>query len=101
MSTDAPTPSAPRRLLYRFCWEVRRGSDIIGMFVSDEATIKEALGKRVYLGEANGKHSEVYGPLEEADLTVLTDDQAFIVQAEAYGLVPTGWNPLEYLPECC
>ena len=94
------TPSTPKRLLYRFCWEIHRGSDIIGMFVSDEATIKAALGKEVSLGEANGKHSDVRGTLDPQDLTVLTDDQAFIDQAESYGLVPTGWNPLEYLPEC-
>ena len=76
-----------------------RGSDIIGLFVSDEGTIAAALGKEVGLGEANGKHSDVHGPLEAGDLTIVTDDQDFIEKAEAYKLVPVGWNPLEYLSE--
>ena len=33
-----------------------------------------ASGKEVYLGEIEGKHSEIYGPLDTGDFEVLTQD---------------------------
>ena len=33
-----------------------------------------ASGKEIYLGEIEGKHSEVYGPLEKKDYRIVTTD---------------------------
>lgn len=83
--------------LYRFSWDCGRMGDVTGIFVVDEDKVAEAIGKNVYFGEILGKHSEVQGTLTSDDLTVLTDDAEFIAKAKAYGLVPTGYNPLSYM----
>lgn len=83
--------------LYRFHWDCGRMGDVTGIFVADEAKVVEAIGKCVYFGEILGKHSEVQGTLTSDDLTVLTGDADFIAKAKAYGLVPSGYNPLAYM----
>ena len=85
--------------LYKFYWDYGRMGDVEGVFAADEKEVAAAIGKRIYFGEILGKHSEVFGPLNTDDLDVLTDDQEFIAKAKKYGLVPTGYNPLSYLPE--
>ncbi len=86
--------------IYKFYWDCGRQGSISGIFSAEESYVKECIGKRVNFGEALGKHSQVYGTLEEKDLTVLTDDAEFIKKAEEFELVPTGANPLSNLPEC-
>ncbi len=86
-------------LLYRFHWDLGRGGDIEGIFVADDAAVAAAIGKRVYLGEANGKYSEVFGDLDKEDLTILTDDQSFIERFQQYLPRGSGYNPLQYLSE--
>lgn len=82
--------------LYRFHWDYGRMGDIDGVFAADDADVKAALGKTVWLGSVLGKHSEVCGELEEDALTVLSTDQAFIKQfIEIVG--PVGYDPLEYI----
>lgn len=85
--------------LYKFYWDCGRMGDVEGVFSATDKEIENALGKRIYFGEILGKHSEIYGDLDKEDLTVLTDDQDFIKKANDYGLLPTGHNPLDYLPE--
>ncbi len=87
------------KALYRFYWDCGRMGDVEGVFVADTTAIKEALGKEIYLGEALGKHSEVFGPLEDKDVTLLTEDQAFIAQFETFLPRGSGYNPLNYTPE--
>jgi hypothetical protein len=85
--------------LYKFHWDCGRQGCVEGIFSADDATVKAAIGQDVHFGEILGKHSEVYGPLEKKDLKVLTDDEPFIARAMQYGLVPSGYNPLEHLTE--
>jgi hypothetical protein len=85
--------------LYRFHWDCGRMGDVTGVFVEDDATVAKAIGKEVYFGEILGKHSEIVGPLNETDLTVLTDDQEFIAKAKKYGLSGFGHNPIATLRE--
>lgn len=82
--------------LYRFYWDCRREGEVVGLFAADEESVRDAVGKQVYFGEILGKHSEIYGTLNKEDLTVLTEDQDFIEKAEECGLLPSGYNPLEY-----
>lgn len=72
-------------------------SNTEGLFVADEADVAAALGQKIWLGEIEGKHSEVGGPLEEKDLKVITNDPVFISQFEQ--LFPNGFgiNPLGYV----
>ena len=77
--------------------------DVQGLFVANDATIAENIGKRVYFGEILGKHSEVYGNLDESDLTVLSEDQdkiRWLVEVVGNGnSTISGYNPLAYIPE--
>ncbi len=85
--------------LCRFYWDCGRQGSLEGTFVASEDDLQKAIGQKLYFGEVLGKHSEIYGKLEEKDITILTDDQDFIQKAIEYGLVPCGYNPFDYLPE--
>jgi len=87
--------------LYEFSWEFRRMGSIEGLFIADEAAVAKLIGKHIYFGEVLGKHSEVYGDLEEKDLTVKSDDQEFInkfIEIMGDGTI-SGYNPLDYYEE--
>lgn len=85
--------------LYKFQWDYSRGGDVKSIFIADEEIIKKNIGVDIYFGEIMGKHSEVYGILEEGDLKVLTEDQEFIIKFEQYVGKSFGRNPLDYTPE--
>jgi hypothetical protein len=87
------------KILYRFSWDCGRNGEVEGIFVSTKDKIKENIGKNVYFGEILGKHSEIYGELEESDLEILTEDLDFIEKAIAYGISEIGYNPLDYIEE--
>lgn len=84
--------------LYKFYWDCGRMGEVDGLFVADSDDIEKALGKQVYFGEILGKHSEVYGDLEECDCKVITDDPQVIKIFEDYK-ISSGFNPLNYLSE--
>jgi len=69
----------------RYCWSCKHFS----------------IGEEIYFGEVLGKHSEIYGTLEEGDLIVKSEDQRFIDQLVAVIGSPTvsGYNPLDYIGE--
>ena len=83
--------------LYRFHWDVGDRGDIASVFVADDEKVSAAIGKTVYFGEVLGKHSDITGTLEENDLKILSEDQTFILKAQECGLVPLGYNPLNYM----
>lgn len=84
--------------LYEFFWDCGRQGDIVGLFIATEEQVKNAIGKRVYFGEVLGKHSEIYGILEERDLFVVSDDQEKIEWlGRILGSSVSGFNPLEYI----
>lgn len=84
------------RKLYKFYWYCGRMGRVEGLFLATEEELRKAYGKRVYLGEILGKHSEIYGELGEDDVTLVTEDQNVISVLEANGGL-IGYNPLEYL----
>jgi len=87
-----------KKLLVQFFWDCGRMGDVDGIFVTTQEELDEAYGKEVYFGEILGKHSEVYGILEECDITILSEDQEFITKfVEIVGCSPSGYNPLEYI----
>lgn len=84
--------------LWKFYWDCGRQGSVEGTFVATQAEIDAAIGAQVYFGEILGKHSEVYGSLDAADLTLLSEDQSFIESWKNLS-ADTGYNPLEYLEE--
>ena len=89
------------KALYRLHVDWGRAGDVEGLFIAEKKEVEDAIGKEVYFGEILGKHSEIYGELEEKDVEMLCDDQKFISQVEKYigGGTLSGYNPLEYLWE--
>ena len=86
--------------LYRFCWPQRRGGDVEGLFVEDSDVVENAIGSNVYFGEICGKHSDVYGTLDEEDLTVVSEDQEKISWlVDILGRSISGYNPFDYIEE--
>jgi hypothetical protein len=86
--------------LYRFCWPQRRGGDVEGLFVEDSDVVENAIGSDVYFGEICGKHSDVYGTLDEEDLTVVSEDQEKISWlVDILGRSISGYNPFDYIED--
>ena len=86
------------KALYKFHWDCGRQGDIDGLFVAEQDDIKAAIGKDIYFGEILGKHSEVYGTLDDGDLTEITTDPEVVGVFEKFK-ISCGYNPLNYLPE--
>lgn len=78
------TAAQPSRLLVRYQEDFGRMGDLDALFVTDAATLERLKAKgEVYLGEVLGKHSEVIADLNDATLTVLSDDPTFLAQFTA------------------
>lgn len=83
--------------LYSFCWDCGRMGNLDGLFVAEESEVAKILGKDVYFGEVLGKHSEIYGTIDEEDITVVSDDQEKIEWLVGIlGTNISGYNPLSY-----
>jgi hypothetical protein len=85
--------------VYKWYADFGRMGHLEGLFVATEAAVKAAIGQRAYFGEVLGKHSEIYGELEEAEFTVLSEDPAVVAFAQEHG--PFGRNPLDYVTIEC
>jgi hypothetical protein len=91
------------RKLYEFNANFGRMGALSGRFVlgdGEQALLAETYGQEIYFGEVLGKHSEVFLELKPEHITVVTDDEAFLAQADALKIdLSHGLNPLDYLPE--
>lgn len=84
--------------LYSFHWDCGSHGDLDGLFVADEKEVQSALGKEIYFGEVLGKHSEIYGTLEDNDISIVSEDQEKIEWlVSLLGTSVSGSNPLEYV----
>lgn len=83
-----------KECLWEFYWDCGRQGSVEGVFKATKEEIKRAIGRDVYFGEILGKHSEVYGVLEEGDLELLSDNPVEVMNA-----IESGYNPLEYMDE--
>lgn len=84
--------------IYEFFWDCGRMGELSGTFIADSKDITKIQGKHIYFGEVLGKHSEVFGNIDEGDIELKTDDQNFIrtfeeIMGEDWS---TGYNPLDY-----
>lgn len=84
--------------IYKFHWDCGRQGSVEGSFVATDEEVKNAIGKEVYFGEILGKHSEIYGTLEESEIELTTTDPQVVALFEQFELA-NGYNPLEYLRE--
>jgi len=88
------------KYLWKFYWDCGRMGEVEGLFIATENEIQNAIGKNIYFGEILGKHSEVYGTLDENDLEKINLDNVSIERvAELLGDNWSGYNPLEYIDD--
>ena len=89
------------KVLAKFYWDYGRSGDIDGIFIVDKEAIEAAYGKHVYLGEVLSKHSEVYGDLDQGDITIISEDPVVVevlLNLFEDGTI-SGFNPLDYIEE--
>ena len=83
--------------LYKFSWDCGSMGDLDGLFVATHEEVDEIIGKEVYFGEVLGKHSEIFGVIEESDIKLLTTDPLIVGTMEQYvtyrGAI-CGYNPV-------
>jgi hypothetical protein len=86
------------KLLVSFYWDCGRQGSLDGLFITTQEQLNTIIGKRIYFGEVLGKHSEIYGTLEEKDITVKSNDQDFINKLEEIigSTTISGFNPFGY-----
>lgn len=80
--------------LWKFEW-YGEYAFIGGLFVATDEEVKNLIGKQVYFGEYEGKHSEVYGTIEEEEITLVSDNPIVVEAVGNFGL-----NPIEFLNDC-
>lgn len=88
--------------LWKFYWDCRRQGGVEGLFVATEDKVKDLIGKQADFGEILGKHSEVYGTIEEGEITKVnldseTVDKVTIILGETW----SGYNPIHYVQYEC
>ena len=83
-----------KECLWSFYWDCGRQGEVEGLFKATREEVENAIGKEVYFGEILGKHSEVYGTLEEGEIELVSDNPI-----EVMNTTESGYNPLEYLEE--
>lgn len=84
--------------IFQFNCDCGRSGELDGIFVADHEEVENLIGKGIYFGEVLGKHSEIYGVLEEDEIKVISDDQEFIEKFEEImgsGTI-SGFNPLDF-----
>ncbi|PGK02556.1 hypothetical protein CN892_27400 [Bacillus anthracis] len=88
--------------VYKFYWDCGRSGNLEGVFVATEQEINALIGKRAYFGEVLGKHSEVYGEIEEGDIKKIDIDPNAVEEVTKHlGETWSGFNPLEYVELTC
>jgi hypothetical protein len=83
--------------LYEFSWHLNYAF-VGGLFVADQKDVDNAIGKMLYFGEVEGKHSEIYGALEAEEISVISEDQEFVEKFEQL-VGEFGYNPLDHIEE--
>lgn len=88
--------------LYKFKWDCGRDGSVEGVFIAEEQEVKDAIGMPVDFGEILGKHSDVYGTIDDGEITEVKVSEITVKEMEeALGSTICGYNPLHYiLYEC-
>ena len=65
--------------LWKFHWDCGRQGDLDGVFIATEEEVQSLVGQEVYFGEVLGKHSEVYGTIEQGEITMITNNAEAVI----------------------
>jgi len=74
-----------------------RMGELEGLFISTKEKVNKLIESeiQVYFGEVLGKHSEVFGAIEDSDIKMLTDSEEAVKLVEECKL-QSGHNPFHY-----
>jgi len=90
------------KLLVKLYYDVGRMGEVEGLFIltDKELNFLKSRGE-ICFGEILGKHSEVFVPLTDKTLKVLSDDQPFIDKLETVlgADLFIGHNPMDYIDQ--
>jgi hypothetical protein len=83
--------------VYKLNVDLNRQGELKGLFIAKKNHVRLLLENKiqVYFGEVLGKHSEVYGSLEENDIIFVSDNEDVIDLILEHDL-EHGFNPFEY-----
>lgn len=85
------------KAVYKLNINYGRQGDLTGLFIAKKNHIKILLENNleVCFGEVLGKHSEIYGVIEENEIVFVTDNKDVIDVIETHQL-EHGFNPFDY-----
>ena len=85
------------RAIFKMNFDCGRQGNLTGTFVDFTERVNALKEKQieVYFGEVLGKHSEVYGPLNDDEITIVSTDEKDIENFERLEL-ESGYNPFEF-----
>ena len=85
------------KAVFKLSIDCGRSGELEGLFIATKEEVKQLLecDYEVYWGEVLGKHSEVYGKIEEKEIIFVSDDEAVIKVIEDHGL-QNGFDPFDY-----
>ena len=89
-----------KKRLWKFKWECGQQGDLEGLFIATKKEVDSMIGIEVYFGEVLGKHSEIYGIIEDGEIIESDASDATIEELEdMFGKSICGYNPLNYISE--
>jgi len=86
-----------KKAIYKLNVECGRSGELEGVFVATKEQVEKLISSKieVYFGEVLGKHSEIYGAIEQHEVIFLTDSEEAVRVVEDYGL-SNGFKPFDY-----
>lgn len=85
-----------KECLWSFYWDCGRNGELEGLFKATKEEVQNAIGKTAYFGEVLGKHSDIYGTIEEREIQLVSDDPMKVISS-----TESGFNPLNYIEYHC
>ena len=85
------------KAVYKLSVSCGRQGDLNGVFIAEKSHVKKLIEAKiqVYFGEVLGKHSEIYGAIEEDEIIFVSDNPEVIKVIEE-NVLESGYNPFEY-----
>ena len=77
--------------LWKFYWDCGRQGDVDGVFKATKKQVENIIGQEVYFGDILGKYSEVCGTICKEEITLVSDNPAYTLNA-----LESGYNPFAY-----
>lgn len=82
------------KAIYKLNFDCGRMGELTGVFVADTEKVRVLVDQQieVYFGEVLGNHSEIYGPVSDKEIVMVSDSKDAVDLVESLKL-QTGFNP--------